>query len=96
MWSWHIALQGDSCPSLQVHLEWASPHATGTLVVCLQIAAAISPQLGRRVMCLLHFLIPQMRYYHAVNKAYLETVWLDGFIGSLKGLHSSVEEPSGL
>lgn len=96
VWSWHTALQGHCCPSLQVHLEWASPHPPGTLVVCLLIGAAINPLLGRRVMCWLHFLIPQMRHYHAVIKAYLKTVWLDGFIGSLKDLHSSVKEPSGL
>lgn len=50
----------------------------------------------RRVMSGLHFLIPQVRHYHAVNKAYLKTVWMDGFIGSLKGLHSSLQEPHGL
>lgn len=72
------------------------PHIPVTLVVCLLIGAATSPLLGRRVMCWLHFLIIQMRYYHAANKAYLKMVWLDGFIGSLKGLYSSVKELCGL
>lgn len=34
-----------------------------------------------------------MRRYHAVNKVYLKTVWLDGFIGSLKAFTVQSKNP---